>query len=71
MSRIKSMTASLGTAALITAGVAVMSPGAAHAASGAAVSVWETTADQEPAADAAGGGGVQCRERVREPDDHD
>ena len=46
MSRIKSMTASLGTAALITAGVAVMNPGAAHAASGAAVSVWETTADQ-------------------------
>jgi glucosylceramidase len=46
MSRIKSMTASLGTAALITAGVAVMSPAAAHAASGAAVSVWETTADQ-------------------------
>jgi glucosylceramidase len=45
MSRIKSMTASLGTAALITAGVAVMSPGAAHA-SGAPVSIWETTADQ-------------------------
>jgi glucosylceramidase len=40
------MTASLGTAALITAGVAVVSPGAAHAASGAAVSVWETTTDQ-------------------------
>jgi glucosylceramidase len=46
MSRIRRMTASLGTAALITAGVAAMSPGAAHAASGAAVSVWETTTDQ-------------------------
>ena len=46
MSRIRRMAASLGTAALITAGVAVVSPGAAHAASGAAVSVWETTTDQ-------------------------
>jgi glucosylceramidase len=46
MSRIKSMTASLGTAALITAGFAAMSPGPAHAASGPAVSVWETKADQ-------------------------
>jgi glucosylceramidase len=46
MSRIRRMTASLGTAALITAGAAAMSPGAAHAASGAAVSVWETTTDQ-------------------------
>jgi glucosylceramidase len=46
MSRIKSMTASLGTAALITAGFAAMSPGPAHAASGPTVSVWETKADQ-------------------------
>src|SRR5580700_331375 len=45
MSRIKTMTASLGVGALI-AGVAVMSPGAAHAASGPAVSVTETTTNQ-------------------------
>ena len=46
MSRIKGMAASLGAAALIAAGIAGLSPGAAHAASGPAVSVWETTADQ-------------------------
>jgi glucosylceramidase len=47
MSRIKGMAASLGAAALITAGgIAGLSPGTAHAASGPAVSVWETTADQ-------------------------
>jgi glucosylceramidase len=46
MSRIKSMTASLGATALITTGFALMSPGAAHAASGPAVSVWETTTSQ-------------------------
>ncbi|MDQ2810505.1 MAG: RICIN domain-containing protein [Actinomycetota bacterium] len=40
------MAASLGTAALVTAGVAVVSPSAAHAAAGASVSVWETTADR-------------------------
>jgi glucosylceramidase len=47
MSRITGMTALLGAAALIAAGgIAGLSPGAAHAASGPAVSVWETTADQ-------------------------
>lgn len=46
MSRIKNVTATLGAAALITAGAAVMGPGAAHAASGPAVSVWETTTNQ-------------------------
>jgi glucosylceramidase len=47
MSRSKGMTALLGAAALIAAGgIAGLSPGAAHAASGPAVSVWETTADQ-------------------------
>jgi glucosylceramidase len=47
MSRIKGMTALLGAAALIAAaGIAGLSPGAAHAASGPAVSVWETTANQ-------------------------
>lgn len=46
MSRIKSMAAALSAAALVTVGVAVASPGAARAASGAAVSVWETAADQ-------------------------
>ncbi len=46
MSRSKGMTASLGAAALIAAGMAGLSPGAAHAASGPAVSVWETTADR-------------------------
>ena len=46
MSRIKRMTASLGAAALITAGLAAVSSGAAHAASGPAVSVTETTTDQ-------------------------
>jgi glucosylceramidase len=46
MSRIKGMAASLGAAALIAAGIGGLSPGAAHAASGPAVSVWETTADQ-------------------------
>ena len=47
MSRIKGTTALLGAAALIAAGgIAGLSPGAAHAASGPAVSVWETTANQ-------------------------
>ena len=46
MSRIKKVTAALGAGALITAGAAVMGPGAAHAASGPAVSVWETTTNQ-------------------------
>jgi len=46
MSRIKGMAAALGAAALIAAGIGGLSPGAAHAASGPAVSVWETTADQ-------------------------
>src|ERR1700722_12850868 len=46
MSRIKKVTAALGAAALITAGAAVMGPTAAHAASGPAVSVWETTTNQ-------------------------
>jgi len=45
MSRIRIVVASLGTAGLITTGAAAVSP-AAHAASGAAVSVWETTANQ-------------------------
>src|ERR1700722_7579664 len=45
MSRIKGMAAALGASALI-AGLAVASPVAAHAASGPAVSVWETTASQ-------------------------
>jgi glucosylceramidase len=45
MSRIKSVTASLGAAALV-AGLAVLTPGVAHAASGPAVSVWETTTNQ-------------------------
>jgi glucosylceramidase len=47
MSRSKSITASLGAVALVAAaGFAVTSPGVAHAASGPAVSVWETTANQ-------------------------
>ncbi|WP_222849232.1 RICIN domain-containing protein [Trebonia kvetii] len=47
MSRSEGMTASLGAAALLAAGaIAGLSPGAAHAASGPAVSVWETTANQ-------------------------
>ena len=47
MPRIKGMTALLGAAALIAAGgIAGLSPVAAHAASGPAVSVWETTANQ-------------------------
>jgi glucosylceramidase len=46
MSRIAIVVASLGTAALITTGAAALSPGAARAAAGAAVSVWETTASQ-------------------------
>jgi glucosylceramidase len=46
MSLIKGLTASLGAAALIAAGIGGLSPGAAHAASGPAVSAWETTADQ-------------------------
>jgi len=46
MSRTRRVTASLGTAALITAGGVMVSPGAAHAASGPAVSVTETTANQ-------------------------
>jgi glucosylceramidase len=45
MSRIKIMTASLGAAALIV-GFAIMSPGAARATSGPAVSAWETTTDR-------------------------
>ena len=46
MSRIKGMTVMLGAAALVAAGIGGLSPGAAHAASGPAVSAWETTADQ-------------------------
>jgi glucosylceramidase len=46
MSRSKAMMASLSAAALVTAGFAVLGPGQARAASGPAVSVWETTADQ-------------------------
>ncbi len=47
MSRSKGMTALVGAAALIAAGgIAGLSPGIAHAASGPAVSVWETTASQ-------------------------
>ncbi len=46
MSRIRRMTASLGAASLISAGLAGMSSGAAHAASGPAVSVTETTTNQ-------------------------
>ena len=47
MSRSKGLTALLGAVALIAAGaIAGPSPGAAHAASGPAVSVWETTANQ-------------------------
>jgi glucosylceramidase len=47
MSRSKGMTALLGAAVLIAAGgIAGLSPGAARAASGPAVSVWETTASQ-------------------------
>jgi glucosylceramidase len=46
MSRIKSTAASLCAAALIAAGYAGMSSGAAQAASGPAVSVWETTTNQ-------------------------
>jgi glucosylceramidase len=46
MSRIKRMTASLGAVALITAGLAAVSSGGAHAASGPAVSVTETTTNQ-------------------------
>ncbi len=45
MSRLKRMTASMGAMALV-AGVAVMSAAPADAASGPAVSVWETTTDQ-------------------------
>jgi len=47
MSRSKGLAALLGAVALIAAGaIAGPSPGAAHAASGPAVSVWETTANQ-------------------------
>jgi len=46
MTRIRKMTASLGAAALLTAGLAGTSAGVARAASGPAVSVWETTASQ-------------------------
>ncbi|HEY3996974.1 MAG TPA: RICIN domain-containing protein [Mycobacterium sp.] len=46
MSRIKGMTVMLGAAALVAAGIGGLSPGVAHAASGPAVSAWETTADQ-------------------------
>jgi glucosylceramidase len=46
MSRIRIIMASLGTTALITAGVAAVGNGAARAASGPAVSVTETTASQ-------------------------
>src|ERR1700678_284381 len=46
MSRIKRMTASLGAAALITAGLAAVSSGPARAAAGPAVSVTETTTNQ-------------------------
>ena len=46
MSRIRIMVGLLGTAALTATGVAAVSAGPARAASGAAVSVWETTADQ-------------------------
>jgi glucosylceramidase len=44
LSRIRLVATSLATAALVSG--SVMAPGAAHAASGTAVSVWETTADQ-------------------------
>ena len=46
MSRIRIMVGLLGTAALTATGFAAVSAGPARAASGAAVSVWETTADQ-------------------------
>ena len=46
MSHIRTIVASLGTAALVIALGAVATPGPAQAATGAAVSVWETTADQ-------------------------
>jgi glucosylceramidase len=46
MSRIRIMLGLLGTAALTATGVAAVSAGPARAASGPAVSVWETTADQ-------------------------
>ena len=46
MSRSKKVMAALGATALISAGAAVLGPSAAHAASGPAVSVWETTASQ-------------------------
>src|SRR5277367_2769273 len=45
MSRIRTIVASLGTLALISAGVAVVGAAPAQAAAGS-VSVWETTADQ-------------------------
>ena len=67
MSRINRMrmTASLGAAALITAGLAGLSPGAAHAASGAAVSVWETTTDQSQLLAPQAGATFNSRQRVR------
>ena len=46
MSRIRIMLVLLGTAVLAATGGAAVSAGPARAASGAAVSVWETTADQ-------------------------
>src|ERR1700743_3874059 len=46
MSRIKGGAVMLGAAALVPPAIGGLSPGAAHAASGPAVSVWETTADQ-------------------------
>ena len=46
MSRIRIMLGLLSTAALAAAGAAAVSAGPARAASGTAVSVWETTADQ-------------------------
>ncbi|HEX4092556.1 MAG TPA: glycoside hydrolase family 30 beta sandwich domain-containing protein, partial [Trebonia sp.] len=46
MTRIRMLTASLGAVALLASGLAVTSAGAARAASGPAVSVWETTASQ-------------------------
>jgi glucosylceramidase len=46
MSRTGIMLVLLGTAVLAAAGAAAVSADPARAASGAAVSVWETTADQ-------------------------
>jgi glucosylceramidase len=46
MSRIRTMLVLLSTAALAATGAAAVSADPARAAAGAAVSVWETTADQ-------------------------